>query len=346
MELTYSYVIRWIFIVICVQLRATSLTYADDGIERGVSLSKLITKVQLTQKGYIQFLRYTENVPFLTEYTFCIWMKSYNLTYSHPILSYSKHEEERLIRVWISPHGKAINLEIHGIPVFRIPTKFKEHQWYHICQSWSSETGSWEVFVNKMKFHGHVPKLSGIGIKEGGDIVIGQEYTDFDKGLDDGIEGDIFGFNFVLSSTSSRLPKTIYKPSMKHYVSPTRIIRVPKFESGFIPMKNKNNRRLPRIIVDESNSSPKTKLIKKRENKSYGRGGHHSSSSFRHHPPRARRMRSVMHKSLGMKLVELSRNCALGKGAPLHGEKVLISWIKTTVRVFGGAIVKHVKPFC
>lgn len=34
--------------------------------------------------------------------------------------------------------------------------------------------------------------------------MVGQEYTDFDKGLDDGIEGAVSGFNFVLSSSFSR----------------------------------------------------------------------------------------------------------------------------------------------
>lgn len=49
-------------------------------------------------------------------------------------------------------------------------------------------------------------------------------------------------------------------------------------------------------------------------------------------------------KPLGLQLVESSYNCALGKGAPL--KNVLISWTKTPVRVFGGAILKKVDPFC
>jgi hypothetical protein len=36
-------------------------------------------------------------------------------------------------------------------------------------------------------------------IPGGGDVVVGQEYTDFDKGLDDGIEGEVFGFNLLTS---------------------------------------------------------------------------------------------------------------------------------------------------
>lgn len=41
-------------------------------------------------------------------------------------------------------------------------------------------------------------------------MVVGQEYTDFDKGLEDGIEGEIYGFNFVLSSaTASANPNSL-----------------------------------------------------------------------------------------------------------------------------------------
>lgn len=51
-------------------------------------------------------------------------------------------------------------------------------------------------------------------------------------------------------------------------------------------------------------------------------------------------------RPLGLALVEMGYNCILGKGAPLRGEKVLVSWTRTTVRVFGGAILKPMLPFC
>lgn len=69
-----------------------------------------INVVQLTQRGYLQvnfeqekktyvsiiaiffvlqFLKYVVDVPPLHEFTFCIWVKSVNFTYSQPIFSYS-----------------------------------------------------------------------------------------------------------------------------------------------------------------------------------------------------------------------------------------------------------------
>lgn len=47
-------------------------------------------KVKLTQRGYIQFLRYLVDVPSLQQYTFCLWVMSTNYTYNHPIFSYSR----------------------------------------------------------------------------------------------------------------------------------------------------------------------------------------------------------------------------------------------------------------
>lgn len=75
-------------------------------------------------------------------------------------------------------------------------------------------------------------QLRGLVIPGGGDIVVGQEYTDFDKGnwfkiynlyenyienlsflgLEDGIEGEIYGFNMILSSTTE-------EPNHKYYHS-------------------------------------------------------------------------------------------------------------------------------
>jgi len=50
----------------------------------------------------------------------------------------------------------------------------------------------------------------------GGDVVVGQELTDFNKGLDDGIEGEIFGFNMVDEAVdiheSASTPFAHYRP--------------------------------------------------------------------------------------------------------------------------------------
>nr|XP_023021861.1 uncharacterized protein LOC111510197 [Leptinotarsa decemlineata]XP_023021862.1 uncharacterized protein LOC111510197 [Leptinotarsa decemlineata] len=346
-----------------------------------------INKVSLTQRGYIQFLRYITEVPPLTEYTFCIWMRSHNLTHNHPILSYSKHEEERRIRVWISPYGKNVNLEILNQQVFEVPVNLVEGHWYHICQSWSSNQGAWHLYFNgKLKSSGIFPKLRGAIIQGGGDIVVGQEYTDFDKGLEDGIEGDIFGFNFVLSSSSNYFKQANFI-SKKQYEPPRRtnsygglsyekhqqlypissvgpeltteslgqdtttsnqvqLDEVPDVVSYLGAPANRDPKGLLDIFrntfdfFDEEPTKIKVVQVLKPKRQTFYNPLQRSS------PSRVSNDISEVRKPLGLLLVEMSFDCGFKKGAPLNGKGVLINWTKSPVRVFGGAILKSVPPFC
>ncbi|XP_012285016.1 uncharacterized protein LOC105702211 [Orussus abietinus] len=167
------------------------------GKKRTTPLHKAI----LTQRGYIQFLRWDLPVPEIKEFTFCLWIKSTNFTYSHPIFSYSKNEKDRLVRSWISPDGTDVNLEIDNVEIFSHPVFLKEHIWYHVCQSWDNSYGRYGVWIDgHLVAEGYSEKMVGHVIPSKGDIVLGQEYTDFDEGLEDGIEGAILGFNLVLAS--------------------------------------------------------------------------------------------------------------------------------------------------
>lgn len=262
-------------------------------------------------------------------------------------------------------------------------------------------------------------QLSGRGIKGGGDIVIGQEYTDFDKGLEDGIEGDVYGFNFVLASTlslfrpSDSVPPNAVGPHdyfarrnsqpvqqkidhNPHQISAFNAVRKPTHfnhrnhfpnrhnSSHYLqnrgplsvtPLAIKIHHRERRGIMDifygmlnmfKPSPNPKTKTIEEfnaEQEKKYAMMAKHSANVMsaptmqmpvlvpsesvqRVHNRLLNDIPPQQETPLGLLLVELSYNCALGKGAPLSGEKVLVSWTRTTVRVFGGAIMKPVLPFC
>lgn len=265
-------------------------------------------------------------------------------------------------------------------------------------------------------------QLTGRGIKGGGDIVVGQEYTDFDKGLEDGIEGDVYGFNFVLASTLSlfRPPDIVplplnpsvgqhdyfarrnSQPSFRkidhnpHQISafnaarrshpnnrnpfPNRHINSSIHQQNrgpltVTPLVLKVHHRERRGLMDmfygmlnmfKPAPNPKVKTMEEfnaEQEKKYEVMAKHSSNvlsaptvqmpvlvpSESMQRPQKRLLNEIPPREetpLGLLLVELSYNCALGKGAPLSGEKVLVSWTRTTVRVFGGAIMKPVLPFC
>lgn len=254
-------------------------------------------------------------------------------------------------------------------------------------------------------------KARGQILPKEGDIVVGQEYTDFDKGLDDGIEGDIFGFNMVLASTSApqkghwnqkepvfNVHRRISIPEKikGHYIvegGPLYIRRTPKSveqqEDNFFTNNNNTSTSTEAQSIsdsaenlnNDSNSrrekrqsynmypmsfvryvlAPPQKLIKPVYPYLYP----NNQYAYRYTLPQIEKtmvppmptFRSKISriandipvytfKPLGLQLVELSYDCAKGKGAPLTGKDVLISWRKTPVRVFGGAILKKVDPFC
>ncbi|XP_018330768.1 uncharacterized protein LOC108740788 isoform X2 [Agrilus planipennis] len=322
-----------------------------------------ITTVSLTQKGYIQFLRYTKKVPVIEEFTFCIWMKVDNFTYPQPILSYSKDSKTRLIRVWLTPEGEDINFAIMEIPVFKIPLILQIDQWYHFCTSWDNQYGAWALYVNgKIAKVGFNQELRDVIIPEGGDIVVGQELTDMDKGLDDGIEGTIFGFNMVLSSVFDSAGATTLKKHLKVYEEPVRrsaIFHRSRRRSGTetlieLPYGMDFPRPLPHFVRTSPLHSPEAISFDGKYTDPFGKfmsqeinADTMSVASKKTKYQRPRRATSEIKKSLGYQLVRLSFNeCTLGNGSPLGDINVLISWTKTSVRVFGGAVLNKVEPFC
>lgn len=208
-------------------------------------------------------------------------------------------------------------------------------------------------------------------------MVVGQEYTDFDKGLDDGIEGDIYGFNFLLASASKfQIVRPLRYTNVQEFVSNYRNEELETDETqeeptidkqtvpsilGYFPyqanrmakglftlgeqfLKNMFNFFRPSATVrirspsynyvkplDQVMSS--NTMINYSTKRILNDNNHNEISSST--------------KPLGLNLIELGfRNCALGKGSPIIDKRLIVSWTKTPVRVFGGALWKPIAPFC
>ncbi|XP_076684093.1 C-reactive protein 1.4 [Andrena cerasifolii] len=288
-------------------------------------------KVQLTQKGYIQFLRWELPVPRLTEFTFCLWLESVDLTHPHSIFSYSKNEKDRLVRAWISPHGRSVHLEIGGTQVFAAAADIRENRWYHVCQSWENQAGRYAMWINgQLWVHGRSEKTAGHVIPRGGDIVVGQEYTDFDKGLEDGIEGSVLGFNLLLASAFDphEAPhESIAPPSASSYATVPIFARIPP-------------RAVQRSVDHGRRPVYAFAPNQRRRVRRYREDPRPDVATFAQ-PRQAR-------DPLGLQLVKLSYvRCEIGRGSPyIGGPLMLISWSRTAVRVFGGAVIKNAKSDC
>ncbi|GLH13579.1 Neuronal pentraxin receptor [Gryllus bimaculatus] len=107
-------------------------------------------KVALTQKGYIQYLRYKVDVPDLYDFTYCLWLRSNNFTSPQPIFSYSRHETQRLVRGWLraTRRGVLVQMAVRERPVMRVVAGLREGRWHHVCQGWSAARARWALHLD------------------------------------------------------------------------------------------------------------------------------------------------------------------------------------------------------
>ncbi|XP_034938232.1 uncharacterized protein [Chelonus insularis] len=303
-------------------------------------------KVELTQRGYIQFLRWMIPVPEINEFTFCVWVKSMNLTYPHSIFSYSKNETERLVRAWIAPQGRSIHLEINSTNIFNHPTFIQEHQWYHICQSWHGASGRYGLWIDgQIILDGYAPEMAGHVIPKDGDLVLGQEYTDFDKGLEEGIEGAVFGFNLLLLSAFAPSSLSFERnqlgddaPAGIHFPVEDSS-EVTNIGPAIFPPVHSRYAREPVIPEFHTSQSHIVRIRKPKQVSIIPTQIRGKNLSW---------LKPTSVAPLGLQLIETGYyHCKVGRGSPfLGGSKLLISWTRTPVGVFGGAILKNVDSRC
>lgn len=213
-------------------------------------------------------------------------------------------------------------------------------------------------------------------IPEGGDLVLGQEYTDFDEGLEEGIEGSVLGFNLLLASAFNSLDsdqRPLYRsagaatdlsedpPAAE---TRTRIAKrdsdlgatraLDRLASTLFALNPNWSRRISQTddtkAVEDSATLPpplsivngtreeETPLIRE---KTIALGTDNWTGEI-----------DLLGKSsyvpLGLQLVKLSYiHCQLNRGSPpIGGPLMLVSWSRTPVKVFGGAIIKNVGSKC
>lgn len=221
--------------------------------------------------------------------------------------------------------------------------------------------------------------MTGHVIPEGGDIVLGQEYTDFDKGLEEGIEGSVLGFNLLLVSAFNTLDNSgllCQRPSFRSTNGATdpaeEIPLVAETRTGIARRDSdlETTRALDRLVsilfalrpnwsrrisrTDETEAAADSATSPPPLNITNGAKKEGTPSIRRHAialDDWAGEIEPLGKSSdvpLGLQLVKLSYvRCQLGRGSPpIGGPLMLISWSRTPVRVFGGAIIKNVGNEC
>lgn len=220
--------------------------------------------------------------------------------------------------------------------------------------------------------------MTGHVIPEGGDLVLGQEYTDFDEGLEEGIEGSVLGFNLLLASAFNSLDSDLHQRPLYRSANGavdlgedllvaetrTRIAKrdsdlgatraLDRLVSALFALNPNWSRRISQTdgteaVEDSATLPPPLSIINGTRKEEIpliredviALGTDNWTGEI-----------DLLGKSsgvpLGLQLVRLSYvYCHLNRGSPpIGGPLMLISWSRTPVKVFGGAIIKNVGNKC
>lgn len=241
---------------------------------------------------------------------------------------------------------------------------------------------SYETTNDRISNRRNILQMIDHVIPGGGDIVLGQEYTDFDKGLEEGIEGSVLGFNLLLASAFDFLDSGYQRLSFPPVIAAAtnlaeRNLYAARIRTKIATDDSDRGSALDRLVSRRFALSPNwSRRISRSDRAKANESSAISSSPASPHLPNAtddtREAKAIPIRRnaigfgadhaigeidaletspdapLGLQLMKLSYvRCQLGRGSPpIGGALMLISWSRTPVKVFGGATMKNVGNEC
>ncbi|CAH0716580.1 unnamed protein product, partial [Brenthis ino] len=146
-----------------------------------ICINRPVYKVSLTQKGFAQFLQYDLEAPPIREFTFCIWLRVFDLSNEQTIFTYIANGNNRVVRLWLDSGGQHIKISLNGRTSSTL-VDITKTSWRHICISFQSDFGAWALYLD---------------------------------GVPNGIEGEVFGAYMILTSTIQRNYSMRYDPQFQ-----------------------------------------------------------------------------------------------------------------------------------
>ncbi|XP_075155883.1 pentraxin-related protein b6 [Haematobia irritans] len=94
-------------------------------------------------------VHYESEIPELSQFTICFWMRFTNHSGDHVILTYSAEEGHRDFQFWVAnaKNSSFISMAIKGQQIYRLNYPLRVRQWHHTCTSWNGKTGEWQVWL-------------------------------------------------------------------------------------------------------------------------------------------------------------------------------------------------------
>ncbi|XP_069365001.1 MATH and LRR domain-containing protein PFE0570w-like [Maniola hyperantus] len=169
----------------------------------GYCINRPVFKIVLTQKGFRQFLQYDVETPPIREFTFCTWLRVFDLSHDQSVFTYVGNGNNRVIQLWLDSGGKFMKISLNGRTFSSTLVDITENTWRHACLSYQSDFGAWAIYMDgRLASCEAAQSLYGFVLPGGGSIIIG--YGTTNNGITHGLEGEIFGANMILKSTIER----------------------------------------------------------------------------------------------------------------------------------------------
>ncbi|XP_064076348.1 uncharacterized protein LOC135194634 [Vanessa tameamea] len=167
------------------------------------AINRSVYKIVLSQKGFAQFLQYDLETPPIREFTFCTWLRFFDLSGDQSVFTYIANGNNRVVRLWLDSGGRHIKISMNGRASSSALVDINKNTWRHICLSYQSDFGAWALYVDgRLASCEAAQSLYGFVIPGGGSVIIGYGITD--SGIPSGLDGEVFGANMILSSTIER----------------------------------------------------------------------------------------------------------------------------------------------
>ncbi|XP_014364793.2 uncharacterized protein LOC106715925 [Papilio machaon] len=167
----------------------------------GSCINRPVYKIVLTQKGFSQFIQYDIDTPPIREFTFCTWVRLYDLNNEQGLFSYVVNSN-RVVRLWLENGGHFMKVSINERTPSMISVSIVRDSWKHICLSYQADYGAWALYMDgRLISCEALQSLRGFVLPGGGSVIIGYGTS---NAIPSGIEGEVFGVNMILSSTIER----------------------------------------------------------------------------------------------------------------------------------------------
>ncbi|XP_063634042.1 uncharacterized protein LOC134804757 [Cydia splendana] len=169
-----------------------------------LAINRPVYKIVLNSKGYAQFIQYDIDVPPLSEFTLCVWVRVTSVENDQSIFTYVGTNDKRIMRLWLDSGGRQLRISLeHGRVTSSAGVEFTAGAWRDVCVTYQSDLGAWALYVDaKLLLCEGSRNLRGFEFPGKGSLIIG--YGTSERGFPTGLSGEIYGASMILLSTIER----------------------------------------------------------------------------------------------------------------------------------------------